>query len=342
MSSKEFERLSEQGFTVRPAMTGDLTSTIELLNTCSLSTIGVREFNEDEFRIFWETPGFNMETNTRIVLSPQGDPIGYIDVWDLSEPPVHPWIWGQVHPQWERKGIGTALITWARTRAREAISRVPEDARVSMMAYTLSTHEPTKALFESLHLKPIRHSWRMVIDLPNPPSTPKWPQGITLRGYNHPQDAETFYRIEDDVFRDHWGFIQQPFESGFKRWLHHATGRDDFDPTLWILAMDGDEIAGLLRCRPQDDSDPEMGWVSVLGVRRPWRGRGLGLALLLHAFVEFHHRGKQRVGLGVDAENLTGATRLYEKAGMRIERQYSTYELELRHGREMILQAIES
>jgi ribosomal protein S18 acetylase RimI-like enzyme len=191
-------------------------------------------------------------------------------------------------------------------------------------------------------MKPIRQSWRMVIDLPNPPATPKWPQGITLRDYNHPQDAVIIYRLEDDIFQDHWGFIQQPFESGFKRWLHHATGRDDFDPTLWTLAMDGDEIAGLLRCRPQDDSDPEMGWVSVLGVRRPWRGRGLGLALLLHAFGEFHRRGKQRAGLGVDSENLTGATRLYEKAGMHIERQYSTYELELRRGREMITQTINS
>jgi mycothiol synthase len=341
MSSKAFKRLIEQGFTVRPATMDDLSSANNLFNTCSIATIGVPEFNNDDTRNIWETPGFNIETSTRVVLSPEGDLIGYIDIWDLSDPPVHPWTWGKVHPEWVRKGIGTALMTWAQTRAREVISRVPEDVRVSMMANTLSTHKPTKALFDSLNMKPIRHSQRMVIDFPNPPSAPKWPQGITLRDYNHPQDAEAFYQAEDDAFQDHWGYIQQPFESGFQRWLHHATGRDDFDPTLWTLAMDGDEIAGVLRCRPQDDSDPEMGWVSALGVRRPWRGRGLGLALLLHAFVELHRRGKQRAGLGVDAENLTGATRLYEKAGMHIERQYTTYELELRHGREMITQVID-
>ncbi len=342
MSSKEFKQITKQGFTVRPATLDDLSSTVALLNTCSLSTIGAREFTEDEFRVFWSTPGFDMQTSTRVVLSPEGEPVGYVDFWDLSDPPVHPWVWGQVHPEWGRRGIGTAMMTWARTRAQEVISRVPEDVRVSMMAYTLSTHEPTKALFESLHLKAIRHSWRMVIDLPNPPATPKWPQGITLRGYKHPQDAETVYRVEEDIFRDHWGFIEEPIESGFKQWLHHATGREDFDPTLWTLAMDGDEIAGLLRCRPHDDSDPEMGWVSVLGVCRPYRGCGLGLALLQHAFAEFHRRGRLRAGLGVDAENLTGATRLYEKAGMHIERQYSTYELELRPGKELITQAIEN
>jgi mycothiol synthase len=340
MLTAEFNELSNQGFTVRPAKMEDLPVATDLFNACSLSTIGVHAFQDDETRIIWETPGFNMESDTRIILSPQGDLVGYIDVWDLSEPPVHPWAWGRVHPKWERRGIGTALVTWAQNRARKAIPRVPENVRVSMLTSTLATHEPTKALFESLHMKPVRHSWRMMIDLTTSPITPEWPQGITLVSYNHPQDAEALYRVEEEIFEDHWGYVQQSFESGYEKWLHHTTNRSDFDPTLWKLAMDGDEIAGILRCRPQDDEDPEMGWISSLGVRRTWRGRGLGLALLLHAFSEFQRRGKQRVGLGVDAENLTGATRLYEKAGMHVERQYTTYEFELRHGREISKQTI--
>ena len=72
-----------------------------------------------------------------------------------------------------------------------------------------------------------------------------------------------------------------------------------------------------------------MGWVEVLGVRRQWRRRGLALALLLHAFGEFHRRGHKRVGLGVDGENTTGAVRLYEKAGMRPGRQWDVYERQL-------------
>jgi ribosomal protein S18 acetylase RimI-like enzyme len=61
-------------------------------------------------------------------------------------------------------------------------------------------------------------------------------------------------------------------------------------------------------------------------VRRPWRQRGLGLALLLHSFNNFYQRGDRAVGLGVDAQSLTGATRLYEKAGMRVTRQHDLYE----------------
>jgi ribosomal protein S18 acetylase RimI-like enzyme len=99
-----------------------------------------------------------------------------------------------------------------------------------------------------------------------------------------------------------------------------------YDPTLWFVAYDGDEIAGYALCKPQEGGDPKLGWVDVLGVRRPWRRRGLALALLLHAFGEFRSRGHARVGLGVDTENTTGAVGLYEKAGMRPVRQFDAYE----------------
>jgi mycothiol synthase len=341
-STAEFDELSMQGLTFRPATMADLSAVIDLLNACFQASMGVRKFNEDEIRIIWETPGFNMKTDTLIVLSPQGKIIGYGDITRLYEPLVHPQIWGQVHPQWEGRGIGTALMAWAQRRVRGAISGIPEGIRVSLMTYTLSTHKPSKALFESLHMKPVRHRWRMVINLQTPPATPDWPKGITLRNYNHPQDSETVYRVEDEIFRDHWGYVQQPFESGYERWLHHATGRSDFDATLWKLAMDGNEVAGLLRCRLRDDTDPETGWISVIGVRKRWRGRGLGLALLQHAFGELYRRGKKRAGLSVDAENITGASQLYKKAGMHVEQQYTIYELELQRGREFTTKTIDS
>ncbi len=110
----------------------------------------------------------------------------------------------------------------------------------------------------------------------------------------------------------------------------------NFDPTLWFLAFDGDEIAGASLCTYQMD----YGWVDTLAVRRPWRRKGLGLALLHHSFGEFYRRGTYNVGLTVDSQNLTGATRLYERAGMHVARIYVSYEKELRAGIEMSTQAI--
>ena len=86
---------------------------------------------------------------------------------------------------------------------------------------------------------------------------------------------------------------------------------------------DGDEIAAALRGEPDRGG---AGWVGAIGVRKPWRKRGLGLALLLHAFGEFYRRGQPRIGLGVDAQNPTGATRLYERAGMRVAYEAVAFE----------------
>jgi ribosomal protein S18 acetylase RimI-like enzyme len=90
------------------------------------------------------------------------------------------------------------------------------------------------------------------------------------------------------------------------------------------------QIAGYSLCRYRMGH----GWVGLLGVRRAWRKRGLGEALLLHSFGEFYKRGMTTVGLGVDAESPTGATRLYKKAGMQVAAEFVIYEKELRPGRE--------
>jgi mycothiol synthase len=92
--------------------------------------------------------------------------------------------------------------------------------------------------------------------------------------------------------------------------------------------MDGDEVAGVLL----GEMLPDRGWVNDLAVRRPWRGRGLGEALLRHAFGAFYRRGQRTVALGVDSQSLTGATRLYERVGMRVERQYDICEKVLQAG----------
>jgi len=107
----------------------------------------------------------------------------------------------------------------------------------------------------------------------------------------------------------------------------------NFDPSMAFVAVDGDEIAGTALCNPIWVEDPDAGWIHSLGVRRPWRRRGVALALLHRCFVALYDRGKRRAKLGVDAQSLTGATRLYEKAGMHVERQFGFYEKELRPAR---------
>ena len=69
-------------------------------------------------------------------------------------------------------------------------------------------------------------------------------------------------------------------------------------------------------------------------MRPSWRQRGIGLALLQHAFGEFYRRGVRTVELSVDSESPTGAPRLYLRAGMEVTKSYLIYRKELRAGAE--------
>ena len=122
-----------------------------------------------------------------------------------------------------------------------------------------------------------------------------------------------------DAVTEVWQDTNDPIDETFEEWAHWHVERDSYDPSLWFLAMAGEELAGFSICR-SDPVDPQAGYVNLLGVRRAWRRQGLGEALLLRSFDAFRQRGLTRGTLGVDASSVTGATRLYERAGMRVYR----------------------
>ena len=329
-------------FTARHGTPDDIPTAVELFNRFSQHYLGVRDVEVDDVKNEWTMPGFNPKTDTRLVFSPDGNLVGYVEVWLNETPLVHPWVWGRVDPDFERQGIGTYLMAWAEERAREALSQSPPDLRVAYRTGCYNAVEPCARLMQSLDLPLIRHSFRMRIELDSAPPEPVWPDGISVRT---PEDVyskiEALYQVDDEVFQDHFGYVPQPYEDGLARFRHHFAENEAYnDPSLWFMAMDGDEIVGICLCRKYGYEDKQGGYISSLGVRRPWRKRGIGLALLQHAFGEYYRRGYHSVSLGVDAENLTGALRLYEKAGMHVHRQFDLYEKELRPGKEISVESL--
>ncbi len=329
-------------YRLRKATMDDLEAAFELFDACSKHMIGKSETTLAHIRTEWTSPGFILESAVRVVETPDHKLVGYIEVWDMDEPPVSIWVSGRVHPAYEGQGIGTMLMEWAEEKSRKAISRTPEDARVIMRSGTFSHYQPAHDLLSGSDMTLNRHFLTMAIDLDHELESPSWPESIELRLMNGSGEEETksIVHAEREAFKDHWGYVETPFEQEFEQWLHFIRNDEKFDPSLWFLAMDGEEIAGMSLCRIESDEDPDMGWVSVLGVLRPWRRKGLGLALLHHSFHELKNRGKRNVGLGVDASSLTGATGLYEKAGMQTIRQFDTYEKELRPGRDLTKQSL--
>jgi ribosomal protein S18 acetylase RimI-like enzyme len=172
-----------------------------------------------------------------------------------------------------------------------------------------------------------------------PPPEPVWPTGIGVRPYRLGIDDRAVYQTIHDAFTDHWGVVEG---ETFEEWLHWIEEDEKFDPKVCHLAVTGDdEIVGALLARPEWEGDPTVAWIDELGVLRPWRRKGIARALLLRCFAEFHRRGRYKIGLGVDGDSLTGATRLYEQAGMRVFQRRDAYEKILRPGVDLSTQAVD-
>ncbi|HET6445612.1 MAG TPA: GNAT family N-acetyltransferase [candidate division Zixibacteria bacterium] len=332
--------IAAEEYRLRGATMDDVVPAFELFDTCSKHMIGKSETTLSHVQTEWTSPGFDLANSVRVVETLDGKIVGYVEVWDIEEPPVNLWIWGRVHPDHEGRGIGTKLMSWAEKRARQAIKRAPNGAKVVMRSGTFSHYDPAHDLLSGVGMNFIRHFLTMAIEFDEEPETPTWPTGILVRSMEGEEELEAVVRAVREAFRDHWGYLETSFEQEFDQWLHFNRNDAEYDPTLWFLAMDGEEIAGISLCRLKSDEDPDMGWVNVLGVIRPWRRKGLGLALLHHSFGELKRRGQSSAGLGVDASSLTGATGLYEKAGMHSIRQFDLYEKELRPGRDLTKRSI--
>ena len=328
-----------EGYVMRGARLDDLPEAVEMFNAYSQQLIGTPEVTLEGMRHEWEIPILNLAEDRRVVIAPTGRLVGYMEVWDLFDPHTRINMWGRVHPAHQGRGIATALLRWAEERARQAIPRAPQGARVVMLNWINSVDTAAREVMVRSGFNVVRHSYRMRIDLTEAPPVPVWPEGITLRAFDPRRDLEAVAWTDREAFRDHWGFVERPFEQDMQMFRHWMS-EPRFDPSLWFMAMGGDEVAGICLCDSRAEDDPDMGWVGSLGVLRPYRRQGLGLALLRHSFGELYRRGRRAVGLGVDAYNLTGALRLYEKAGMHVRRKHDTYEKELRPGVELSTQAI--
>jgi mycothiol synthase len=210
------------------------------------------------------------------------------------------------------RGIGSSLLDRSEERLRDqGMARIHN--------VTLAPDTAAPPLLTARGYREVRRFWEMTIELDDdPPPEPVLDDGLRIELFST-ELARAFHAALEEAFAEHWEHQPEPYES----WWQRQLAKPDHDPSLWFLVRDGDEVAAVAR------NDPERsggGWIGALGVRPAWRGRGLAKALLLHSFREFHRRGERRVGLGVDSENATGATHLYESVGMANDSEQVVWE----------------
>jgi GNAT superfamily N-acetyltransferase len=325
------------GFTSRPATLDDVVAAVAMFNEAD------REFlppgapgyhNVDETRGEWTEPDFDLASDTLLAFDESGTLVAYQEAF-TTPPHVRAIVWGKVHPDFRGRGLGSALMQWGEERAGELIDRAPEGAAVDAQGWIDLENRGATALLEGSGFERTRYFWEMEIELTEAPAAQHWPNGLELRPFIREEHHRAANEAIYDSFKDHWGFADADPDETFERAEHHLDANPHYDPKYYHVLWDGDEVAAISFCYPNADNDPNKGLVGVLGVRQPWRRRGLGLAILLHSFRVFWENDIPIVTLGVDADSLTGANRLYEKAGMHLDRTFATYEKRLRQGEDL-------
>jgi mycothiol synthase len=217
-----------------------------------------------------------------------------------------------VHPDHRGRGLGAELLGWAEAAAR---GFVPVGAASKLYNSIPSEDEAGDRLLVARGYEPARVFWHMQRELDGPVTLSPVPEGIRIRTYRPEADATAVYEALEEAFAEHWGYEPYPLEAHTERFERQDRG------LVWV-ALEGDDVVGVLVARTVEDS----GWIDDLGVRRPWRGRGIGRALLLAAFAELAARGLPTAALNVDSVNQTGAPRLYGSVGMHVRRAWRVYE----------------
>lgn len=326
------------GFTSRGADPAtDPEPVAALCNAAAQAESGANELDATVQLESYRTPGFDPAEGAVVVLDPAGRYVATAEYWDNEAEHATPFLYLRVHPDLvataDGAAIGAALIAWSDAKTAETLALAAPDLRVTLAAGAAAANPAMQRILEAGGFHHARSGWQMIIELGDaPPPEPELPAGIEVRSLE-PTEAErrAFLDAQNEAFTDHYGFVPMSFAD----FVHFNTRVVPYEPALWRVATAGDEIAGLALNVPHRPGTEDTGWVGTLGVRRAWRRRGIGEALLRDAFARFHERGKRRVGLGVDASNLTGATRLYERVGMQVARESRTYERVIRDGREV-------
>ncbi len=307
---------------IRPPAPADFDAVLEVLQACDRDVYGATDWTADELAQQWAE--IDLATDAWLAVDADDAVVGVMHLCDRRSSTFIGD--GYVAPSARGRGVGTTLVGLVEGRVRERIGEAPPGSRVTLHLAHLVGDRTAPALLQREGFQRVRSFFRMVAELESPLPAPAWPAGVELRALDPERDGQALHEADTAAFAGHWGYRVQPYEE----WFDRLFVAPRLDLALPVVVWAGGTIAGFALNYPKRMGD--WGWVGVLGVSPSWRRRGLGLALLQESFHRFLESGESTVALGVDAENPTGATRLYERAGMRVLWQADVWEKELRAG----------
>lgn len=308
----------------------------ELFKLHDLETVGSTNFSEEFLRSDWDMPNFDPLTDAAVAVGPDDIPVGIVACYAIRPIPTRPILWLYAHGEHRSEAI-ESLLDWGLACSRRVLDRVPDDARVVVETNVHhDLHDVTDA-FRRTGFVSERMSYTMLIRFDEPTPEPEFPAGLRVFNFTEWPDVSVWAQTLKSSFSDHRGASEAPLSYYVERYDKEIT-REDFDPSVWWLVLDGETPAAICASFTESDEFPNTAYIHQLGTVPAYRRRGIAHALLLHAFKEHRIRGRSGVSLGVDGTSLTNAVAVYQRAGMHIAIQWDKYELELRSGIELTRQ----
>ena len=296
-------------YSVRPAVINDIEAVYEIIAKQKMADFGSAMMSTDDLRRKWES--IALETHTLTAFE-DGELAGYAELLDGDSPFIY-------LADRNNVDLGFQLLKLLEQKAT-ALAK----GKVQLATQISEKNQTLLQLFASNGYTSNLSFLIMELKLDEPPAAPQWVEGIRVRTFIQNQDEQATYQTDEEAAKDKGYHNPLSYEAWVKRM---GMDRETFDPGIWFLACEGDEIVGVALNAYGKESDAI--WVDHLSVRREWRRKGIGEALLLHSFGEFYKRGIQIAKLSVDSKSLTNAPRLYESVGMKTVQQYHIYKKEL-------------
>ena len=299
----------------------DAEAIAELVNRIEVNVGGHPYTTAEETRVMLRAMVRDHDVDARVVVDNGGATVAFGAVPTPPEGGFRVDLMGGVDPRWLGRGIGRELFDWQVRRAADIHAATAPERDWAIHVGGSDANADAHRLYRRFGLAPIRYWFDMVAQTTGVPDAPV-PDGLDIVGYRSGRDRD-LYAAHIEAFADHWGFQAREEEP----WLTLTVESEDFVADLSRVALDGDQIAGYVLAYLSPE--PGRGYVGQVGVRRPWRRRGLASAMLVDVLRAGAAAGLRTMALGVDADSPTGAVGVYERVGFAVESRGVTYAADL-------------